>query len=474
LPLYKPAKIVAELGCNHKGEFELAKELIKVAAMFSKVDVVKFQKRNVRETLTEDEYNSPHPEPRNSFGKTYGEHREFLEFNLDQHAQLKEVAESFGVGYSSSVWDPTSAKEIVSLDPAYIKVPSACNTNFGLLSYLTEFYRGDVHVSLGMTTRDEEKAIVDFFRDRHALNRLVLYSCTSGYPVPYEDVALLEISRLKEAYSKEIAEIGFSGHHKGIAVDYAAYTLGATYIERHFTLDRTWKGTDHAASLEPDGMRRIVENIKDLRLALDFKKKEILDIEETQRRKLKWNRGATLPVVEGLSEVNNAMPLEQVPKKRKKIRLLAVDVDGTLTDGGMYYDQSGNELKKFNTVDGKGIELLREDGIRVLLITGENSAIVEKRAQKLRVDHLIQASTDKLTDLMRFADQERIGLDETAYLGDDVNDLEAIKRVGFSCCPANAHRLVRNAVDYVCVAQGGKGAVREVCDLIRDKQVERK
>jgi len=466
--VYKPAKIIAELGCNHMGNFELAKEMVKVAATFAKVDIVKFQKRNVRETLSEEEFNAPHPEPRNSFGKTYGEHREFLEFDLNQHLQLKREAETLGVEYSSSVWDLTSAKEIVSLDPVCIKVPSACNTHFEMLSYLIECYRGGIHVSLGMTTRKEENSIVAFFRERNALDRLVLYACTSGYPVPYEDVALLEISRLKEAYAKDVAGIGFSGHHKGIAVDYAAYTLGATYIERHFTLDRTWKGTDQAASLEPDGMRRIVENIKDLRLALDFKGKEILEIEEPQRRKLKWNRERTQQAAELHPPPQNLSSPAKALKKARAIKLLAVDVDGTLTDGGMYYDESGNESKKFNTTDGKGIELVRELGIRVLLITGEKSAIVEKRAQKLKVDHLIQASSDKLGDLVRVADQLGFGLDEIAYIGDDINDLEAMRKVGFSCCPSNAHRLVKQAADFVCVAQGGGGAVREVCDKITE------
>ena len=115
----------------------------------------------------------------------------------------------------------------------------------------------------------------------------MLYACTSGYPVPAEDVCLLEIKRLKETYGKDIKGIGFSGHHLGIAIDIGALTLGAKYFERHFTLDRTWKGTDHAASLEPDGLRKLARDLRTVDKALAFKPNEILDVEIPQRQKLK-------------------------------------------------------------------------------------------------------------------------------------------------------------------------------------------
>jgi sialic acid synthase len=283
----KPTKIIAEIGCNHQGNMEIAKEMVKTAKIFCKVDVVKFQKRNPRECLSEEEYNSPHPVPYHSFGRTYGEHREFLEFTLEQHKELKEDCERLDLVYSSSVWDVTSAKEIASLNPEYIKIPSPRNTHFEMLEYLCENYPREIHVSLGMTTHKEEEEIVNFFIKKKRNRDLVLYACTSGYPVPFEDVCLLEINRLQEKFSDEVKAIGFSGHHKGIAVDVAAFVLGAQYIERHFTLDRTWKGTDHAASLEPDGLRRVTRDIKAVTKALTYKKKEILDIEEPQREKLK-------------------------------------------------------------------------------------------------------------------------------------------------------------------------------------------
>lgn len=286
----KQSRLIAEVGCNHKGDMEIAKELIKIAAIFCKADIIKFQKRNNKELLTEEQYNAPHPNPANSYGKTYGEHREFLEFDINQHMQLMEWCEEFGITYSTSVWDLTSAKEIASLKPQMIKIPSACNNHFEMLSWLCQNYEGEIHLSFGMTTRAEEEQIVRLFEDAGRNEDLVIYSCTSGYPVPFEDVSLLEIKRLQETFGSRVKEIGFSGHHLGIAIDIAAYTLGASTIERHYTLDRTWKGTDHAASLEPDGLRRLKRDLDATYKALTYKEKDILDIEQIQRAKLKYRK----------------------------------------------------------------------------------------------------------------------------------------------------------------------------------------
>jgi len=280
-------RIIAEIGCNHKGDIEIAKQMIITAINYCKVDVVKFQKRNNRELLTKDEYNAPHPNPANSYGSTYGEHREYLEFSLAQHYDLKKVCEENEVIYSSSVWDLTSAKEITSLEPLLIKIPSACNMNKPMLKYLCENYKGEIHLSFGMTTKNEEEEIITYFEEKKRNDDLVIYSCTSGYPVPFEDICLLEIKRLNEMYKNRVKGIGFSGHHLGIAIDSAAVALGAVWIERHFTLDRTWKGTDHAASLEPDGTRKLARDCRAVAKALTYKEKDILDIEQVQRDKLK-------------------------------------------------------------------------------------------------------------------------------------------------------------------------------------------
>lgn len=286
----KQPYVIAEIGCNHMGKMEIAKEMIETAASFCKVDAVKFQKRCNKELLTEEQYNAPHPNPENSYGRTYGEHREFLEFTKEQHRELQAYCREKGIEYSTSVWDLTSAKEMAELNPRFLKIPSACNNHYEMLSWLCENYQGEIQISFGMTTHEEEKEIVDLF-EKHGRNRdLTIYSCTSGYPVPMKDVCLLEITRLKKTFGNRVKRIGFSGHHNGIAIDVAALTLGAEVFERHFTLDRTWKGTDHAASLEPDGMRRLKRNLTQTYEALTYKSDEILPIEQTQREKLKYRK----------------------------------------------------------------------------------------------------------------------------------------------------------------------------------------
>lgn len=284
---FKKPYVIAEIGCNHKGDMAIAKELIKIAKIFCNVDAVKFQKRNNSELLTEAQYNAPHPNTSNSYGDTYGAHREFLEFDVNQHQELKDYCESIGITYSTSVWDTTSAKEIASLHPEFIKIPSACNNNFDMLGWLCDHYQGEIHISTGMTTKDEADILVNYFVEKGRNKDLVLYNCTSGYPVPFEDVCLLDITLLKQKYGSIVKHIGFSGHHLGIAVDVAAFTLGANIIERHYTIDRTWKGTDHAASLEPMGLRKLARDLNAVHSALTFKATDILPIEQVQRDKLK-------------------------------------------------------------------------------------------------------------------------------------------------------------------------------------------
>jgi N-acetylneuraminate synthase len=235
-----------------------------------------------------------------------------LEFSLEQHRQLKMWCEEFGTIYSTSVWDVTSAKEITSLSPKMIKIPSASNLHWDMLDYLLVNFDGEVHVSLGMTNRAEEEQIVNFFEKRNRNKDLILYACTSGYPVAFEDVCIKEVERLKNTFGNNVKAIGFSGHHLGIAVDIAAVTLGALFVERHFTLDRTWKGTDHAASLEPDGMRKVTRDIRNVFLALDYKREEILPVEHVQREKLKWKENFAGTIMEDkpkdTSKSNISMP----------------------------------------------------------------------------------------------------------------------------------------------------------------------
>jgi len=153
-------------------------------------------------------------------------------------------------------------------------------------------------------------------------------------------------------------------------------------------------------------------------------------------------------------------------KTLSNIKLLVVDVDGTLTDGGMYYSKDGEILKKFNTRDAKGLEILRNLGIDVAIMTSENSPIVLARAKKLNIKHAYINVRDKLSLLKELCNKLGLRLDEVAYIGDDVNDIQCMSSVGFSACPIDSVEEVKKVVHYICKCKGGAGAVREICDLI--------
>ena len=151
----------------------------------------------------------------------------------------------------------------------------------------------------------------------------------------------------------------------------------------------------------------------------------------------------------------------------QKIKLFAMDVDGVLTDGGMFYSEAGEVLKKFNTRDGMGIELLRKNGIIPAIITKEKSEIVLKRAEKLKVEEVYIGVEDKLEVVKRLIKKYNLSFELVAYIGDEINDIPLLKKVGLSCCPFDAVDEVKKIANYVCKTKGGEGAVREVVDIIR-------
>ncbi len=157
--------------------------------------------------------------------------------------------------------------------------------------------------------------------------------------------------------------------------------------------------------------------------------------------------------------------------REKNIKLFLTDCDGCLTDGGMYYTESGDEFKKFNTLDGMGFQLLREQGILTGIITGEETKIVERRAAKLKMDFLRQGVKDKLSVVREICDQNHIELSEVAYVGDDINDYETIQAVGFGCSVSNAVDKVKSVSRYVSKKSGGKGAVREIIDWVLEENI---
>jgi len=276
----KNFNVIAEIGCTHIGSLDRAKELAKLAKL-SGADILKTQKRNPEESTPKEWWNKPHPNSMFSYGETYLDHRKNVELDADQHASLKEYCEDIGLEYSSSVWDMTSAKQIAALGPKLIKIPSACNCNWELLNFLLEEYDGIVHISTGMIVYNERDEILAKVAEQK--HRVVIYHCTSGYPVPFESLYLKEIPKL----CKLFPNVGFSNHGYGIAMEPVAYALGARWFERHFIDDRMFKHTDAACSLEPQGLSKLVRDLKAVQKALADKPLTLDPIEKEQRDKLR-------------------------------------------------------------------------------------------------------------------------------------------------------------------------------------------
>jgi 3-deoxy-D-manno-octulosonate 8-phosphate phosphatase (KDO 8-P phosphatase) len=164
------------------------------------------------------------------------------------------------------------------------------------------------------------------------------------------------------------------------------------------------------------------------------------------------------------------MAAVRITEKARAVRLLVLDVDGVLTDGRLYFSEDGQELKTFDTQDGHGIKMLQYAGIQCAIITGRNTQLVARRAANLGIKHLLQGREDKGIALQALSKELNIPLDEIAYMGDDWPDLPAIRMAGLGVAVANAHKEVRRHADLVTTATGGRGAVREICDLILEAQ----
>jgi N-acetylneuraminate synthase/sialic acid synthase len=253
--------VIAEIGHNHQGKMETAKELFR-AAKECGVNAVKLQKRDNRSLYTHEMYNKPY-DNENSFGTTYGEHREFLEFGMSEYKELQAYARELGLTFFATAFDFRSADFLAELNSPAFKIASGDLRNIPLLKYVAGFQK-PVIVSTGGGTIDDVQRAYDAVMP---INRqLAILQCTAGYPCAFEEMNLRVITSFRERFPDVV--IGLSSHDSGIAMVVGAYILGARIIEKHFTLNRAMKGTDHAFSLERSGMRRVVRDLKRVRVAL--------------------------------------------------------------------------------------------------------------------------------------------------------------------------------------------------------------
>ena len=263
----QPCFVLAEGGVNHNGDPELAEELVRIAAECY-ADGVKFQKRSIKDLLTRAALDRPYLKP-TSLGATYGEHRVRLELDRGVWRRLRELATELGMEFSGSAWDHRSADFLLELGVPFLKTPSAVLTDLALLDHVARL-GVPLIVSTGMSTQQEVDEAVDVIL-KHT-DQLILCQCTSSYPSDFADLNLRAMDTFRRRYD---VLVGYSGHERGIAVTEAAATLGAVLVERHFTKDRTLPGPDHAASLEPIGLAKLVRDIRHIELAMGSPEKTI-------------------------------------------------------------------------------------------------------------------------------------------------------------------------------------------------------
>ena len=273
-----PAMVIAEIGQNHNGDMDLAKRLIEMAARAG-ADAVKFQKRDIRSDLNGEAYVRPYVNP-NSFGATYGEHREFLELDAAQHEELRDYAVEHGLMYFCTACDAQSVEEMERLGNPVYKVASRDLTNVPLLQVLAETGK-PVILSTGMAGLDETREAIDALGD--GPSAVLLMQCISQYPAELERVNLRAMKTLRNEFG---LLVGLSDHTAGVIASVAASVLGACMVEKHVTLSRAMKGTDHAASLEEEGLYRVAKYIRETAVALGTGDKEIDPASATARDKL--------------------------------------------------------------------------------------------------------------------------------------------------------------------------------------------
>lgn len=274
------AFVIAEIGHNHQGNIDVCKEMFKAAAEAG-VSAVKLQKRNNKELFTEEFYNSPY-NSENAFGATYGEHRDALEFDFDAYVELQEYAKSLGVIFFSTAFDFTSVDFLQKLNVPLIKIASGDLKSIPLLKYAAST---DIPliISTGGAKMSDVEAAYKAIKSATDTPFAIL-QCTAAYPAEPELLNLNVIKTYREKFDDTV--IGFSAHDLGIAMGPAAFALGARIFEKHFTLDRSMKGTDHAFSLEPIGMKKFVRDLYNVSVALGDGIKAPLDIEAAPLRKM--------------------------------------------------------------------------------------------------------------------------------------------------------------------------------------------
>jgi len=271
----RPCFIIAEIGINHNGSLENAKKLINMAHLFN-CDAVKFQKRTIEKVYTKEELEKPRP---SVFGETNGDLKRGLEFGFEDYKEIDEYCKKLGILWFASPWDVDSVDFLEQFNVCAYKVASACLTDTELLKKIKQTNK-PILISTGMSTEEE----IDKALEITGEDNVVLFHCTSTYPTDNNETNLKVIPKMAKKYS---CPIGYSGHERGILPSSIAVVLGACAVERHITLDRTMWGSDQSASLESDGLSKLVRDIRNVKNFLGDGVKRVYESELPIRQKLR-------------------------------------------------------------------------------------------------------------------------------------------------------------------------------------------
>lgn len=274
-----PCFVIAEIGHNHQGNLKVALDMIRIAAECG-ANAVKFQKRNNKTLYTSSLYGKSY-DNEDSFGITYGDHREFLEFDWEEYLALKECAGKNGVEFMCTAFDFESVDFLEKLGIGSYKLASGDVTNTPLLEYIAKLKK-PIFLSTGASNLEEVRLAYKTITKYH--KEICLLHTVCAYPADYEDLNLHIIQTLKREFPEAI--IGYSGHDNGILASVIAYMMGSRVIEKHFTINHSWKGTDHKFSLEPEGLRKQVRDLRRLDAMLGKGDKRIFEVEKTAKIKM--------------------------------------------------------------------------------------------------------------------------------------------------------------------------------------------
>jgi N-acetylneuraminate synthase/sialic acid synthase len=325
--------VIAEIGHNHQGDIEKAKQLFREAKAAG-ASAVKLQKRDNRSLYTREMYDKPY-ENENSFGPTYGAHREALEFGWDEYRELQVCANELGVTFFATAFDLPSADFLAALDmPAY-KIASGDVRNIPLLRHVARLQKPMI-VSTGGASLEDVQRVYETVMPINP--QLCLLQCTAAYPAEFAELDLRVIQTYRECFPGVV--VGLSGHDNGIAMAVVAYVLGARVIEKHFTLNRAMKGTDHAFSLEPPGLRKMVRDLRRTRIAMGDGVKKVYSSEAAAVVKMGKKLVAARDLPEGsvlteqdlaVKSPGDGLPPQEVHRVVGRVLRCALVVDQSIT-----------------------------------------------------------------------------------------------------------------------------------------------